>query len=613
MPESDVDTLEQVLETSNGILEDDGITRIPDDEYPAVPDLAPTPETPFESSKSSVKASKKDHRAAIGPNTKATKTGPPGSLPDQLIPVPDPKYKIYISDNPNPAQRSKAFYSWWNLLPNEFQNRTIAYVYREWPVLLPVPLGEDGEKTDNSYIDKISGTEPLQDDIDLGDKYGSGDYKIFFNEAGTKFKRTLATIYVRGVRDLIGRPPADSRISNPENVDMNDPQNKGYIAYLRGRGLLPEQSQGREKELEVATITAVQEMSRQQNVLVDKVIEMAQGRDKDRTPIEDALKNSIDVVADGARRSNEMMSEAFSHVKELMQEENKATATERDPMAIALQIMAFMRQGQGDSNGEVAQLRKELAEANNKRMEFLERQLETQRVVVPPTVVPASNSPFNSISEGVKALRSMKEVVEEFSGAPVGSGGGGGGNPVEEAVGDVAPKWLRPFLPLAVAVAQGFFASRGQAAPMPPQSNPNPQPGAGGGIPHYQPPQQIAGPQLVPNPAPVSDAAIPPGFSPELAQLLTAISWPLAQYLHDPEPDAVGFAQWFCAGFGQDLFKQIAGMGADVVLTAITTFPATAAGIATVPRPRVEAFVKEFCAATDKLNDDEDGSEGAAS
>ena len=111
MPEID-----EVLVEESTNEEGSGIALV-DDEYPAMPDLAPDPSTPYESERSKVKASAKDHRKSLG-QAKETKTGPPGSLPSQPYPVPDPKFKVYLSDHVNPNQRTKSLYSWWNLLPD---------------------------------------------------------------------------------------------------------------------------------------------------------------------------------------------------------------------------------------------------------------------------------------------------------------------------------------------------------------------------------------------------------------------------------------------------------------------------------------------------------------
>ncbi len=193
------------------------------------PDISPGEEglkepTPFLASESSAEVTEEQHKKALQRQGRSTqKNGaPPGSAPDVPIKVPDPKYKTYYSDSDNPNQKTKALWNWWNALPMVFKERCMIYVYRDWPVLITLDKDETDELT---CIDVISGVEPIQVDNDFNDKYGAGDFHIYFNEALKPGKRTLCRAFIKGSRDLKSRPPADRRINDPNQVEMTDPQN----------------------------------------------------------------------------------------------------------------------------------------------------------------------------------------------------------------------------------------------------------------------------------------------------------------------------------------------------------------------------------------------------
>jgi hypothetical protein len=84
---------------------------------------------------------------------------------------------------------------YWQTLPSEFQNRLNVYVNREWPVLNRIQELTADEKAlvaakkrrePYKYIDKPA--EPFGPDTrqEFLQRYGSGIYKVFINDAGVK-------------------------------------------------------------------------------------------------------------------------------------------------------------------------------------------------------------------------------------------------------------------------------------------------------------------------------------------------------------------------------------------------------------------------------------------
>jgi hypothetical protein len=588
----------------------------PDDsqsELPVVggnyPNPTNQPDTPFLSSESKSETTVEQHRKGLtthkGRPTSSAGAPPGSATTTQVVSVPDPKFKTYYHDSDNPGQRTKAFWNWWNALPVVYKERCVAYVYRDWPVLVYIDKDVNDEL---SYIDKISGMEPIQSDNDLNDKYGAGDFHIFFNEALGPKKRTLATLYIKGSRDLKSRPPADRRINDPNQVEMTDPQNPAYIAFLRGRGVLPDQITLAKKEGELASLQAAKEMSSTVERLTDKVISMAEDKGKGSPSADESLKlltqasiNANEIQADAAKRSNEMLHDTIKSLRELENGEKGGTSF-ADAFTLAVDLMSKMNGG--GNNQEVAELRAELARVNNDRLAALEKQIAEARAV--PV---AGGSPFANIKEGFSAIKEMRDLVEDIS-------GGSKPNPAEELAGAAgAPAWLMPAiqygLPLLGNIVQAIMVGRGLATPGPaqqpgPSPAPMPMPQAGPGQPRPQPqPMPIApgipAPQAPPMPAPAA-APIPIqgqsryGLPADVEDLLYEIKTPFTHYISSGDLTGGDYADVFIANYGEQIFKQLTSFGVDGVAGAIMAFPPivdrlTALGITEV---RLKQFVGEF-------------------
>ena len=111
--------------------------------------------------------------------------------------------------------------------------------------------------------------------------------------------------------------------------------------------------------------------------------------------------------------------------------------------------------------------------------------------------------------------------------------------------------------------------------------------------------QLVAAAKPQPSPAPI------PGLTPEHAEFLTSISFPLASYMHDDGVGGAEFASWVSSGYGAPVFDSVAKLGDDILVKVITNFPATAHRLQGVHPARIASFVKEFCAATPGAEDED--------
>ena len=562
-------------------------------------------ELAFSSSESDFAAPVDDHltqnRVRAG-----TRGGGNNKKLDPAIGIPNPSFRLFKSDATNINQRFKPFCNYWNGLPQWAKDSALLYVYREHPVLLYVEKDPDGKQKDFefNYIDKISGAEPLQDESDLLNRYGCGNYKLVFNAIETgKANRTLCTVYAVNIGggDFKSNPPTDRRISDTKNVDLNYPSNASYVAYLRGQGLLPNQIDAIRGEQDMASIELVKEQTTTTNKLVDALIDKSKEKapPQDSNFMEKAVTGAMEVVKEGSKAAIKITQDANEYANRVREKADSTvvTAAPADPMALAIQLANLIKGGGGDDT-KVATLQAQIEKLRDDQVTNLREELKAMREA---RATSSSTNPFDYMKSGMEALRGMKSTIDEIT------GGEKGPSVVEEAAESAGvPKWVTqiamPLIGQVAQAAQGFFAMRaaqnmppGQPLPpgYPPQPGFPPGPGWNGPMPQPNPMANPApGPQLVQARHPLSTLD-PTQFTPELAQLLTAIATPL--HVHLVEDDSgTAFAEWFMTGFGEDTHTQIVSFGLDGVVAALYSFPATLLSVQQFPTEKVQAFVAEF-------------------
>lgn len=531
------------------------------------------------------------------------------TAPPIPIDVPRPKFQVYRSDHINPAQRTKPALAWLAGLPTWAHDKITLYVYRDWPALRMVEEGS-GEY---AYIDKMVWSE-LTEDMSLLHRYGCGRYHIIVNDN----KGALCTMYFTDLgNDMKSFPPSDKRISNVEQVDLDHPDNRSYVDFLRMKGTLPSQIDNIRKETEMATVSVVEKAMDQNATLMRTVVDMAKESGK-QAPVPLAAPGeakALDVMADAAKRSSEMMqagaTSMLTHAQEMLNEAKNVrsipvqTQPASDPLALALQIVSIIRETGNASGSEVAELRKLVAQMQADQVKALSEQV--RMLIDTKTVQP--NSPFGAVEEGLRAMKSFKTVYGELIGdVPEEKGS----NLVEEAAEVVMPKFMKqygPFIQIGLSIVDNFMKTRVaqmQYAPQPqpqyyqsqmqprmpqPQHAPTPAP------PPWQTQQPVStsaspsspGPQLVaPAPVPTID------LSPEIQQLLATIAAPLFSHL-TIDKTGTDFADWFIYKLGQGTYDSITELGWEKILAALYTFPMTGQALAQYPPMKIEEFVKEFC------------------
>lgn len=130
-------------------------------------------------------------------------------------------------------------------------NENVAwYLYRKWPVIDKCLV--HGPKADTN-IDKFH--EAMAGEVDVLRKWGSGDYRLCFTDAGRPkgSQRIAETRFSLRSDDY---PP----VLDYAELAVEDPKNDSYVRGLRVRGLLPGQQ---EEEMDKGTATQLIELGRQ--------------------------------------------------------------------------------------------------------------------------------------------------------------------------------------------------------------------------------------------------------------------------------------------------------------------------------------------------------------
>lgn len=540
---------------------------------------------------------------------KQPETGPKLTKTNSAVLLPTPPYRNFNSDSPRKEQRPPAFFDWKNRLPEWVKKSGMFYVYRLHPILKLV----DDKELKN--VGQIPGEEEVDEDMILN-RFGCGDYRIIFTVSPGP--GAMATLWLKGIGggDYKNHPPTDERISDPNNVDWSNPNNKSYEGFLRSTGRHPDSLAAKERETDMATIQVVEKLAEQNSGLLDRVMDMAtknMERDNDRPLNLDAsaMSNAMEVVTDGAKRSNAMMQETIATIQKL-KSENAGSNT--DPVAMFTSIMDLMEKmgfGKKDSGtslevlalmDEVKALRKEASEARGQQMQMLMDEVKVLRAA------PAPGSTA-SLVEQFKALREVKDLLAEDD--------DGVEDAVKGAAGSMAPKWLQPYLPIAEALVTGYFKSQqpqqpgqvqGQALPA------NWQPLRPGQNPMGQVPMQqlsapvsptVTGPVPVPSPTAQSPAdqsaqsTTQPGMDPQITHFITLMSPGLLSNLRAGK-SGIEFTDLFMDWFEQDTYDQLMGYGfsEEVITQALLTHPTLGPQLAqanqTLAPGALTKFVHEF-------------------
>lgn len=481
------------------------------------------------------------------------------------------------------------FFKYWKKVAAEpeLRDRAVCYVYRTFPVTEINPPGENLEEVDSKkpkYIDCTS--QPFENDEDVWNRYGAGDYKFYLNDSGFPGRaKTQLTCYFAGTREWDKYPPQIEL----KTLVLDDPKNGSYKRYLEMKGLLHKPEEENEEDMAREGII---------EKLTDRVIEMSSRPEPVPAPVAVPLRHEDD------SRAVRALAETFAQTNRVQLEMiqaavNQATAVQAraaDPFDTLAKVMTTVRElvPKPDNTAlEEALRRSERLEA---QLGDIGKAIQEQRIKDLESRLAQPQQPGAPPRDALTAAREFAELQREYRQIFAGDNADDdeprrGREPREPWYAKLAPSALGLSAFLLAGVANIFHnravAATGQGQPAPP-----PQPPA-----EMIPPgvQQVAG-ALTGQPHPAAGDPAVMALSPQEQQVATFISMiqlPLDRHL---ESGATGheFAAWMVDSYGDSVYQQIRTAGADGIQSALQRFaPGLFQKMQAMP-DRSAQFLKEF-------------------
>lgn len=236
----------------------------------------------------------------------------------------------------------EAFFKWASTFNEEQKGRAVFHMYRDYPVIDLMLIGEQKPK----LIAQFQGFFPCEPGdwqtwvLQNRDWGGSGSYKIICTEIGVPGAISMCKFTV----DDGDYPP----VVDPKSLVVGHPDNKGYIAGLRSRGIRmpgddPEAERiEKEEEAEMNVAGPLAEHIIKQNAeLIQEMRERRededQGQSTEGSVMAEATSEAVRVVAEGAREAIRMVGTQSTELA-------KASAPQFNP----LELFKAGRESAGD-------------------------------------------------------------------------------------------------------------------------------------------------------------------------------------------------------------------------------------------------------------------------
>jgi hypothetical protein len=308
---------------------------------------------------------------------KSTRGGyrPGGGRPRKIRPEKAPMTGSSLPALP-PTQggvtRPQKFFDFWTGLTETQLAQTIVYINRHYPVCDAKVKDPEAPK----YIDKLVGPcpcVPTEWREWFLKTYGSGDYRIYFNEGSAQRLR----VEVEGLRDYENYPPK----IDWDTLMVSDPRNRDFIRWARTHGyaeeirrlesgVTPEALKGKEDEEMNAAIIE------QNTNLTGQLVEMA--REVAAKPAVGpretlAERSALGMVEEAGKTANRMTEKAFDMLA-------SRTNENADPLAqtrTVIEIAKTMSESRSGDNLLIEMMRDQI-QAQRDEMRELRVQLNTQ-------------------------------------------------------------------------------------------------------------------------------------------------------------------------------------------------------------------------------------------
>lgn len=364
---------------------------------------------------------------------------PPPRGPAQPLPTP-PTFDF--------SENIIGFFKYWKSLSKDEVNRTVVYVYRNWPVWDPMQLLTDEEREEVrlkerrllTNIAKLSEPwEPRSWENEVYHRWGAGDYHLKLNDTLKPFAKTICMVSIKGLRDFDNFPPA----LDPRAVVLSDPANQSYLERARLKGKKFPGDPGTEAD-EMAG-EAVRELTGTIDKLTTRMMERPPTNTAPDARAHAELK-AVESVAEGAKQGMKIMGDAMTaaqaaqvksqdprqYLHDLMEVMNVIRPVVPPPapdntQSQVLGMMQTMMTMQADNNKLIMEeLRNRLAYSERTLQAVLEKQNAPPSTPAPGTPgAPVVNHRPASFMDELERFTTMKDRLEGM----FGGGGSEGGAP----------------------------------------------------------------------------------------------------------------------------------------------------------------------------------------
>lgn len=535
---------------------------------------------------------------------------PPDYKPDVTSRIPKPPFFRFGTDQPSP-HKPEHFFAWWCGLSAGAKNGSIAYVYRNYPVIqikTPDSKSPTGFRP-STQIDKRSGSDPLSSLDDVLHHYGSGDYTIRLNQASPN--KTVCLCVIKGLRDE--QHPAVVDLST---LAIEDPVNKPYIEGLRMRGIRIPGVDPMEDTMDSAAVdrlaSTVERMADQNARLANRPpVEVRREEPKPQTDgiISKAFEASMDMMKSVSSVQSSMLNDAVKKVQEV-----NATAT--DPLAMLEKLGGVLRflvptpvAATGPSQSD-AMLTAAMNRSDKLETRIFEMQA-SQLTLLQTLLAKAQEAPAATAAAAAQAkapaaagapttpLEMLRELVKLKDGLGSLTGETERGENPAAASG---PWWAAALnnLPSLAQMVMGIMAMYSTAS----YNNAIARVGAGQPtappmlptIPAASAPEPVPGDEI-PSPPPGSGTPLPtPGDSTMSAyhSFLAQLERPLRLSLENNETGDE-FAEKLVEFHGQMAYDLLHNLGKDQLVQILATYPPIWQVVTAIPQ-KFQQFLDEFLA-----------------
>lgn len=339
---------------------------------------------------------------------KSTRGGwrPGGGRPKKIRPEKAPMTGSSLPALP-PTQGGvtppQKFFTFWHGLTETQLAQNIVYVNRNFPLCDAKVRNPDAPK----YIDKLVGPcpcAPTEWREWFLKTYGSGDYRIYFNEGSAQRLR----VEVTGLRDYENYPPK----IDWETLMVNDPANRDFLRWARTHGYAeeirrleggatPEAIKGKEDEEMNAAI--VQQNSELTGRLVDMAERVAEARQPQPQAPRESLpeRKALDMLDKAGDASFRMMEKAFDMQVNRVNENSDPLAHTRAFIDMAKTL------NPSDGNSTIVELMRDQIAAQREEMRELRARLDTN--------VTAVQAPPQTMTDKLQEMVTLKNLLRELS------------------------------------------------------------------------------------------------------------------------------------------------------------------------------------------------------